>query len=131
MDLFSECIFKAVRSGGKGGQNVNKVSSKVELYFSIENSLLLNDNQKEILTKKLQHRINDDGNMRVVCDEDRSQIRNKNKAVEKLNALIEKALIPEKKRIKTKTPKAIKEKRIKEKKMQGDIKTLRRKPDVE
>ena len=96
-DLTQECTFKAVRSGGKGGQNVNKVSSKVELYFSISDSQILTAEQKEIL----------------------------------LQELIIKALTPVKKRIKTKTPKAVKEKRIKEKKIKGDVKSLRRKPDVE
>ncbi len=130
-DLSPECSFKAVRSGGKGGQNVNKVSSKVELYFSISDSQILTAEQKEILLQKLSNRIPEDGFIRIVCDEDRSQLRNKNKAIEKLHELIIKALTPVKKRIKTKTPKAVKEKRIKEKKIKGDVKSLRRKPDVE
>lgn len=130
-DLTSECSFKAVRSGGKGGQNVNKVSSKVELYFSIANSQILSVGQKEILLVKLSNRIKEDGFIRIVCDEDRSQLRNKNKTIEKLHELINKALTPVKKRIKTKTPKAVKEKRIKEKKIKGVVKNLRKRPDVE
>ncbi len=131
LDLTPECTFKAVRSGGKGGQNVNKVSSKVELYFSVADSQILTAEQKEILLQKLSNRIQEDGFMRIVCDEDRSQLRNKNKTIEKLHELIINALTPAKKRIKTKTPKAVKENRIKEKKIKGDVKSLRRKPDVE
>ena len=130
-DLSSECIYKAVRSSGKGGQNVNKVSSKVELYFTLQNSVLLNAVQKETIHKKLGNRINEEGILRIVCEEDRSQLRNKKNATEKLHALIEKALQPVKKRVPTKTPKEAKRKRLVSKRMQSLKKELRKKPEGE
>jgi len=76
-DLQKEITYKTSRSGGKGGQNVNKVSSKVELLFSISASALFTDEEKELLTQKLQSRFNKDGLVQVVCDEERSQYLNK------------------------------------------------------
>lgn len=130
-DLSSEFIFKAVRSSGKGGQNVNKVSSKIELYFTIPASQLLSELQKQILTEKLRHLMNEEGTIRIVAQEDRSQKRNKEIAIEKINLLLGRALTPEKKRVKTKTPRSVKEKRIADKKLRSDIKTMRRKPGLD
>ncbi len=129
--LDAEFTFKAVRSGGKGGQNVNKVSSKVELYFSIDNSLILSEDEKIILTEKLKNLISEEGLIRIVSDEDRSQLRNKSRVIEKFYEVITKALTPVKKRVKTKTPKGVKEKRIQEKKIRGEVKSLRKKPPEE
>lgn len=127
-DLLPECIFKAVRSGGKGGQNVNKVSSKVELYFHIGNSRILTEDQKRILQHKLSHLLNTEGDLRIVCDSDRSQLRNKAEAYSKLEALFIKALTPIIPRKKTKIPRAVKQTRLATKKKVSEKKQLRRKP---
>lgn len=131
LNLSGEFIFKAVRSSGKGGQNVNKVSSKIELYFNIPNSEKLNEKQKQILSEKLQHLMNDEGTIRIVSQEDRSQLKNKEIAISKFNTLISKALTPVKKRVKTKTPRGVKEKRIADKKVRSEVKSLRKKPESE
>ena len=125
-DLTGECIFKAVRSSGKGGQNVNKVSTKVELYFNIRNSNLLSAEQKILLEEKLKNLTNEESEIRIVSDEERSQKRNKDKTIEKLHLLIKKALTPVKKRKPTKIPKSVKEKRLKDKKIRAEIKAGRK-----
>jgi len=130
-DLSSEYTFKAVRSSGKGGQNVNKVSSKIELYFNIPGSVMLSDKQKAILSEKLKHLMNEEGTIRIVSQEDRSQKRNKDIAVEKIQLLIEKALTPVKKRVKTKTPRSVKEKRLQDKKIKGEVKSMRKRPPMD
>jgi len=91
-DLQKETTYKASRSGGKGGQNVNKVSSKVELLFSVDNSTLFNEEEKALLTEKLQSRFNKDGLVQIICDEERSQYLNREKALERLSSLLVKAL---------------------------------------
>jgi ribosome-associated protein len=126
-DLRDEISFKTSRSSGKGGQNVNKVSTKVEAAFHVANSQLLTDEEKLIINTKLSNRITDEGELKVTCQESRSQLDNKEKAVHKLHMLIEKALTPVKQRRKTKPSKASKEKRLKSKKAAGEIKKLRKK----
>src|SRR6185312_13964864 len=96
--LQKEITYKTSRSGGKGGQSVNKVSSKVELLFSIADSTLFNDEEKALLNEKLQARLNKDGFVQVICDEVRSQYLNKEKALERLILLLTKALHKPKKR---------------------------------
>ncbi|MHB8207328.1 alternative ribosome rescue aminoacyl-tRNA hydrolase ArfB [Mucilaginibacter sp.] len=86
--LQKEVFYKTSRSGGKGGQNVNKVSTKVELLFSVNDSVLFNDDEKVLLNDKLQSRFNKDGLIQVICDEDRSQYMNKQKALERLIGLL-------------------------------------------
>ncbi|MDN3583794.1 alternative ribosome rescue aminoacyl-tRNA hydrolase ArfB [Mucilaginibacter flavus] len=115
-DLQNEVTYKTSRSGGKGGQNVNKVSSKVELLFDIQASLLFTDNEKLLLTDKLQTRFNKDGLVQVICDEERSQYLNKEKAVERLIALLSRALQIQKVRKPTKVSKAAKAARLDNKK---------------
>jgi ribosome-associated protein len=105
-ELQRDVQYKTSRSGGKGGQNVNKVSSKVELLFSISNSQLFTDEQKELLFSKLQSRLNRDGALQVVCEEERSQYLNKEKALEKLSVILIKALHQPKKRKASKPSKA-------------------------
>lgn len=91
-ELQKETSYKASRSGGKGGQNVNKVSSKVELLFSVNDSVLFTNDEKELLNEKLASRFNKDGLVQVICDEERSQYLNKQKALERLVVLLTKAL---------------------------------------
>ena len=112
-DLLKEITFKTSRSGGKGGQNVNKVSSKVELNINIKSSALFTEEQKATLLNKLSNRINSDGVLQVVTEEDRSQLRNKEKSVEKLIALLNNALQKVKVRKPTKPGKSVIEKRLK------------------
>ena len=127
--LQSELQFKAVRSGGAGGQHVNKVSSKVVLRFSIQDSTGLNDFEKTILKNKLASRLNKDGLLTLHAEDDRSQFKNKAIVTQRFFELLEKALIQPKIRKKTKTPKSAIEKRLKEKKIYAEIKKIRRKLD--
>lgn len=110
--LQKEVTFKASRSGGKGGQNVNKVSSKVELLFSVNGSALFDDDEKALLNEKLKARLNKDGLVQVICDEERSQYLNKEKALERLTLLLTRALQKPKTRKPTKISKAMKAARL-------------------
>jgi ribosome-associated protein len=130
-DIQKETTYKASRSGGKGGQNVNKVSSKVELLFSVNNSLLFTDEEKLLLNEKLQSRFNKDGLVQVICDEERSQYLNKEKAVERLIVILTKALYKPKNRKATKPSKAAKVARLNTKRMQGEKKESRKRPGDE
>lgn len=127
MDIVAEIKFKTARSGGKGGQNVNKVETMVEGYWNIAATTLLNEAQKELVTDKLSNKINADGNLQVKSQEERSQLGNKLLVIEKMNALVTKALIIPKKRKPTKPGKAAKERRITTKKMAGETKQNRMK----
>jgi len=112
----SEFSFKSSRSGGKGGQNVNKVETKIELNFDVLNSTLLNNEERVKIFKKLKNRIDKNGILRIISQSERTQFLNKTKAVSKFYELIEKALEKEKIRKKVKLSKADKEKRLAEKK---------------
>jgi len=125
-----EFVFQASRSGGPGGQNVNKVSSKVELRFNIAESALLNDDEKAILAEKLVNKLNKLGELVLVAQTDRSQLKNKGKVIDKFYLLIEKALTPQKKRHKTKPTKASIEKRLVSKRVQSEIKSTRKDVDL-
>ena len=127
IDVYKEIIFKTARSGGKGGQNVNKVETMVEGYFHVDNSSLLTAGQKEIIQKKLSNKINSAGFLQVKSQVYRTQLGNKEEVVKKMNASIALALKKEKKRIKTKPTTGSKEKRIESKKKQGEIKDARKK----
>lgn len=123
--LQKELHFKTSRSGGKGGQHVNKTSSKVELLFDVQDSETLNEEQKTLILQKLKTRIDKDGILHIIVQKERSQYLNKKAALEKFQELLEKSLIPPKKRKKTKISKASKEKRLKLKKQKSEIKKLR------
>src|SRR5579864_3241335 len=116
-DLQRDIHYKTSRSGGKGGQNVNKVSSKVELLFAINQSTLFTDKEKALLLTKLQSRLNKDGHLQVVCQQERSQYLNKEKALEKLHLLLIRALEKPKVRKATKPGKAVIAARLADKKM--------------
>ena len=130
MDIAAEIKFKTARSGGKGGQNVNKVETMVEGYWNIAGSALLTESQKNLVTEKLINKINADGNLLVKSQAERSQLGNKLLVIKKINALVTKALIIPKKRKPTKPGKAAKQKKIDTKKKAGEIKQNRMKVNL-
>jgi ribosome-associated protein len=125
--LLSEATFKFTRSSGKGGQNVNKVSSKAELYFDIAESSFLNDEQKTLLLEKLATKLSANGVLKLTASEARTQLENKEIVKEKFVQLIKKTFHQKKKRLPTKIPKAVIEKRLDEKKKTGELKKIRSK----
>lgn len=124
--LQKEVFYKTSRSGGKGGQNVNKVSTKVELLFSVNDSVLFSDEEKLLLNNKLQSRFNKDGLIQLICDEDRSQYVNKQKALERLVALLIISLHKPKIRKKKAISKAYNAKRLENKRINSLKKESRR-----
>jgi ribosome-associated protein len=127
--IIAELSFKAVRSSGAGGQNVNKVSSKVVLTFDLKNSQALTEEEKLLVETKLSSRLTTDSVLILNCDEDRSQFRNKEIVIKRFLELIKNALLIPKERKSTKIPKSVIRKRIKDKKNISEIKKTRRKPD--
>ena len=122
-----EIYFRASRSSGKGGQNVNKVSTKVELNFDVANSKLLTDEQKQKISEKLFQHINKGGVLKVTAETSRSQLENKSIALKKFDKLINDCFKEKKKRFSTKPSKSSKEKRIHKKKLRSELKKNRSK----
>jgi ribosome-associated protein len=124
-DFNKEIEIKASRSSGKGGQNVNKVSTKIELVFDVNASELLNEEEKTVIMEKLSNRISKEGKLIIQSQESRSQLTNKEIAIDKLYELLENALKKEKPRKKTKPSLAKKEQRLQGKKVLSDKKKNR------
>jgi ribosome-associated protein len=125
----NELTFTASRSGGPGGQNVNKVSSRVTLTFDLAHSPSLSDDQRRRISERLKSRINKDGVLRVVSQRTRSQELNREDAVTIFVELMRRALIVEKKRVKTRVPQAAHVRRLEEKKKRTVVKSERRRKD--
>ena len=128
--LLSELQFKAVRSSGAGGQNVNKVASKVELTFSLEDSLGLSDEEKYLLKQTIASRLTKDNFLLLQCDESRSQHKNKTLVIERFFKVIEEGLVVPKQRKPTKVPKQVKIKRLKTKRIASEKKANRKPPEI-
>ncbi|OCB76881.1 alternative ribosome rescue aminoacyl-tRNA hydrolase ArfB [Flavobacterium crassostreae] len=129
--IITELSYKAVRSSGAGGQNVNKVASKVVLTFNLRCSNALNLEQKARLEIKLAHRLTSDFNLILNCDEDRSQLKNKAIVTKRFLNLIKNSLQVPKIRKVTKIPKSVIRKRLNDKKNTAKIKANRKRPDLE
>lgn len=126
--LETEIVFSATRSSGPGGQNVNKVSTRIELRFSVINSTVFSDDEKARISLKLKNRINSEGELIITSQTGRSQLDNKEKALEKFFELVEKALTIRKKRIKTSPSITSRLKRLESKKITALKKQLRKPP---
>lgn len=129
--LLQELTFKAIRSSGAGGQHVNKVSSKIELYFDLNHSKALTDIQKQRIQHKLKSRLTNEGVLMLQCDESRSQHKNKELVIKRFFELIKASLVIPKKRIPTKIPKSVIKKRLKSKRNLSEKKANRKKPDID
>jgi ribosome-associated protein len=127
--LENECIFSASRSSGPGGQNVNKVNTRIELRFSITASEIFSEEEKDKIRAKLKNRINSGDELVLFSEAKRSQLGNKILVTEKFFALVEKSLTIQKKRVKTSPSASSKAKRLESKKIEAKKKLLRKPPE--
>ncbi|WP_053976901.1 alternative ribosome rescue aminoacyl-tRNA hydrolase ArfB [Mangrovimonas xylaniphaga] len=128
--LISELTFKAVRSSGSGGQHVNKVATKVELFFDVMASKVLEEDEKQRVLEALANRVNKGQVLVLYSDDSRSQFKNKNLVIQKFLNLIEEALEVQKERVPTKIPKGVKKKRLQDKRKQSEKKSFRKPPSL-
>lgn len=129
--LGSELVFTTSRSGGPGGQNVNKVNSKVTVHFDVPQSEVLTPEEKQTILDKIPSRLTREGVLVLTSQDSRSQIQNKETVIEKLEALLATAFVKRKRRKPTKPSKGSKQERMRKKKVHGEKKKWRRKPGVE
>ena len=127
--IIQELDFKAVRSSGAGGQNVNKVASKVVLSFNPQESKALTEEEKLIAVTNLAPRLTNEGILILNCDEDRSQLRNKDIVIKRFLQIMDNALVVPKERKATRIPKSVIKKRLKNKKTLSEKKQLRKPPE--
>lgn len=126
-EILTECTYKTSRSGGAGGQHVNKVETKVEIAWNVQNSTCITNSQRDLLLVRLAKRINNKGQLICTAQESRSQSKNKLKAQQKMKLLIQNALLEKKKRKTKDIPKGVKEKRLKVKRIKAETKQNRKK----
>lgn len=129
--LEKEFNFKAIRSSGSVGQHVNKVATKIELSFSVLESLVLNQEQKALIIEKLSTRLTKEKVLILQCGETRSQLKNKRIVISRAFSILESALEVKAERKPTKVPKSVIKKRLKNKKIQSEKKANRRKPNID
>jgi ribosome-associated protein len=127
-NLLSELVFTTSRSSGPGGQNVNKVNSKVTLKLDVINSSKLSGEEKELIMKKLATKITKEGVLVLTSQDKRSQLQNKEEVLQRFDQLLRKAFTPKKSRKATKPTKASRQNRINEKKQRSEKKQWRQKP---
>jgi ribosome-associated protein len=127
----AELAFRVSRSGGPGGQHVNKTSTRVELWWNPGSSPSLTPEQRALVLARLRPRLTEEGLLRIVASETRSQSRNKAEAVERFQELVARALVMPKRRKPTKPTRAARERRLAEKRKRGEQKRRRRAPPVE